>query len=187
MFSCKLIPNIEKYRNTEYFVEIKNREWFADAKNVECYIEIAARAMDFEDLEIYNAFKDTKEGKYVPVMIKGKWISENENKVEIKAGKRKRFRFIKTDAINNDLIVFGNSITDGTASDVLLPPNKKYFFVSARGQIKGGSFSTRFQVIATYKGKNELVNVEIVGNDNICIDIEDMKEDSRFPLFVSNR
>jgi len=185
-FSCKLIPNVEKYRNAEYFIEIKNQEWFADAKDVKCNIELGARTGDFEDREIYNNFKDIKETRYVPVLISGKWISENENEVDIGARKSKRFRFIKADIVNDELIVFGSSGTDGNRNNISLPPRKNVFFVSVNGRIKSGTFFARFQILATYKGKDELYPI-IEGSKFLLVDIDEETQTRKVsPWPVSN-
>jgi len=176
-FSCKIISDVKKYVKAEYFVEIKNGEWFADATDVKCHIEIGPTAEDYEDREIYTTFKHVKEQKPVPILIIGKWISETEETTDIKKGKSKIARFIKADIPNDEIIVFGNSANDGKPSDVSLPPRKRIFFVSANGRIKGGSFSTRFQILVTYKGKDE-VDVKINGNENVVVEIIPKKSET---------
>jgi len=60
-FSCKIIPQVEKYQKAEYIIEISNNEWFTDAKNVSCSIGLGATAQDFEDRVIFDKFENNKE------------------------------------------------------------------------------------------------------------------------------
>jgi len=143
--SCQIIPDLKKYQKAEFFIKITNKEWFSNAQNVKCTIEMGATAQDFEDRQIYESFEKSKEQRYIPLIVCGKWIAENEDMVDIKRNSGKNIRFIRADVLKDEILVFGKD--NGKTRDVSLPPRKYIMFVSVNGEIKGGAFSARFQVL----------------------------------------
>ncbi len=184
-FSCKVIPQVEKYQKAEYIIEISNNEWFADAKDVKCSIGIGATVQDFEDRVIFDRFENNKKPRAIPYFLSGRWISEKENRVDIFRNKSKTMRFIKADILNNEIIVIGNSPDNDRPRDTSLPPRKYIFPISIYGKIKNGDFHAQFNIEVTYKGKDE-ISFAIMGNNFVAVDVVE-KKSGEVPLWsISN-
>lgn len=157
-FRVELIPKIRDYEKAEYTIRVSNKEWFENATDVSCSIGLGLTAQDFEDRDIVGKFeKDNKDKSFFhPFFLSGRWISENENIVNINKGKDKSIRFVSADVLKNELVVQGNSVDNHRERNTNLPPRKYFFPIVIRGEVKGGLFSSVFHVTCSYKGRHEL-------------------------------